>query len=30
MLDVVRLTSRAGKLELWMMGQRLWPQNPTP
>lgn len=30
MLDVMRVTSRAGKLELWMMGQRVWPQTSTP
>lgn len=29
MLDVVRVSSRAGKLELWMMGQRVWPQTST-
>lgn len=29
-LDVMRITSRAGKLELWMMGQRVWPQSSTP
>jgi transposase InsO family protein len=26
-LDLVRVSSRAGKLELWMMGERLWPQT---
>lgn len=30
MLDVMRVSSRAGKLELWMMGQRIWPQASTP
>jgi len=30
MLDVMRVSSRAGKLELWMMGQRVWPQASTP
>ena len=30
MLDVMRVTSRAGKLELWMMGQRVWPQTSMP
>lgn len=29
-LDVMRVTSRTGKLELWMMGQRVWPQTSTP
>ncbi len=29
-LDVMRVSSRAGKLELWMMGQRVWPQSSTP
>jgi len=29
-LDVMRVSSRAGKLELWMMGQRVWPQTSTP
>jgi transposase InsO family protein len=30
MLDVMRVSSRGGKLELWMMGQRVWPQASTP
>lgn len=29
-LDVMRVSSRAGKLELWMMGQRVWPQTLPP
>ncbi|MBW6496155.1 MAG: DDE-type integrase/transposase/recombinase [Burkholderiaceae bacterium] len=30
MLDVIRVTSRAGKVELWMMGQRVWSQTSMP
>ena len=30
MLDVMRVSSRAARLELWMMGQRVWPQASTP
>ena len=29
-MDLMRVTSRAGTLELWMMGQRIWSQSLAP
>ena len=29
-LDLLRVSSRAGKIELLLMGERIWPQTPAP